>query len=290
MASSVASLVNHLYRLSLKRSSMACCLSNSCFIVHQSRFFSDVKKGGGGGKDDKDEIPVEEILESESMASAANEAEFKAKQKEVLGQEDPFGVFFEDGKEGLGPQLPPIYKRDTTTGRLTGEVEIELSEQDKKTLSADPIERERMLLESVEKHWEKQGREKDGAPKELNKLGARVRRTNMSLNTLGRTVKAQASAEELDDGSELGRDKTGFTNNLTGQEFRSFAEFMRRKHKVDVEEEDIPVMANQSARTRSAEAAMKGGEDPDETELSLKWLTARAQRQMDDSVDDNVSS
>jgi hypothetical protein len=108
----------------------------------------------------------------------------------------------------------------------------------------------------------------------------------MALNTLGRSVKSQASAEELDDGSELGRDETGFTNILTSEEFRSFSEYMKKKHKVDVTEEDIPVEANKSARTRSAAAAT---EDPDQTELSLKWLTVRAQRQMDDSVNDNVS-
>lgn len=202
--------------------------------------------------------------------------------------EDPFGINFQDGSEGLGPNLPPIYKRDTTTGRFTGEIEPELSEKERRILSADPIEKESMLLESVEKHWQEGGQDETGQPAELDRLGARIRQSNIAMNVLGRSVKSQAAAEELDDGSELGRDEDGFSQHLTKEEFRSFAEYMKKKHKVDVQEEDIPVQENKSIRTRKAAAA--ADEDPENLELSLKWLTARAQRQMDDSLDDNPYS
>lgn len=201
-------------------------------------------------------------------------------------KDDPFGIYFDDGSEGLGPTLPPLYQRDTTTGHLTGVIEAVKSETEKRFLAADQVEKDAMLLDSVEKHWQKGGLDEAGQAAELNRLGARIRQSDMALNVLGRSVKAQAAAEELDDGSELGRDESGFSQHLTKEEFRTFAEYMKEKHKVDVSEEDIPVHENKSARTKKAATQ----EDPDNVALSLKWLTARAQRQMDDSLDDNPYS
>lgn len=201
--------------------------------------------------------------------------------------EDPFGIHFEDGQGGLGPTLPPLYQRDTTTGRFTGEIVAELSDTDKRLLSADALEQDAMLLDSMEMHWKKSGTDKAGQPVELDRLGARIRHSDMATNVLGRSVKAQAAAEELDDGSELGRDESGFSQHLTKEEFRTFSEYMKKKHKVDVSEEDIPVQENKSARTRKAASV---GDDPENIALSLKWLNARAQRQMDDSLDDNPYS
>lgn len=204
--------------------------------------------------------------------------------KQVL---DPFGLEFDDGKEGLGPQLPPSFKRDDVTGRFTGEVEVELSNHDKKALSADPIERDHLILEDIEKHWQKSGTDIDGRPKELNQLGARVRHTQMATNVIGRSVQAQAAAEELDDGSELGRDETHFSQNLSKEEFNTFQEYMGSKHKVDVTDDDMPVHENKSERTRKASAVY---EDLDRSDLALKWLTARAKRQMDTGAEDNPYS
>jgi ribosomal protein S18 len=201
-------------------------------------------------------------------------------------EDDPFGMHFEDGVGGLGPTLPPLYQRDTTTGRFTGEIVPELSDAQKRILAADPVEKDAMLLDSVEKHWKKAGQDEAGQPAELNRLGARIRQSDMATNVLGRSVKAQAAAEELDDGSELGRDESGFSQHLTKEEFRTFSEYMKKKHKVDVSEEDIPVQENKSARTKKAATE----EDPENLDLSLKWLTARAQRQTDDSLDDNPYS
>jgi ribosomal protein S18 len=211
----------------------------------------------------------------------------RGSQNKKEDTDDPFGIFFEDGEIGLGPTLPPLYKRDTTTGRFTGELVAELSEEDKRLLKADPMEQDSMLLDSIATHWKKSGRDAAGQPVELNRLGARIRLSDMATNVLGRSVKAQASAEPLDDGGELGRDESGFSQHLTKDEFRTFSAYMKKKHKVDVSEEHIPVQEGKSARTRNATAA---GDDPEHLDLSLKWLTARAQRQMDDSLDDNPYS
>src|SRR5210317_1404381 len=47
--------------------------------------------------------------------------------------DDPFGVDFEDGTDHgkLGPSMPPKYKRDSMTGKFTGETETELSERER---------------------------------------------------------------------------------------------------------------------------------------------------------------
>ena len=50
---------------------------------------------------------------------------------------DPFGVHFEDGDERLGPDIPPKYKRDTMTGKFTGEKEAVLTDKKKKLLNPE---------------------------------------------------------------------------------------------------------------------------------------------------------
>jgi ribosomal protein S18 len=214
-----------------------------------------------------------------------DEVPLKADLEDLSTIDDPFGVDFDDGKDGLGPQknLPPIYKRDSATGRLTGEIEHELSEEEKRVLKADPLEQDDLLLKRFDMHWQKSGLDDSGQPAELDKLGERVRVADMGLNVLGRSVKAQASKDKLDDGSELGRDETGFSHQLTKGEFEAFAKYMDKEHKIKVDEEDIPV-EERPRRTKYME------EDPDNVELSLKWLTSRAQRQMDERLDDNPYS
>jgi ribosomal protein S18 len=211
------------------------------------------------------------------------------KNKDAAAQsEDPFGINYEDGTEQgrVGPegQLPPKYKRDPTTGQLTGDIEHELTEEEKRILKADPLEREKLLIRRVERHWSKEGVDKADQPVPLDILGRGVRDTEIGTNVLGRSVQAQASKEQLEDGTYLGRDETGFSQPLTKKEFGSFSHYMKKEHKVDVTEDDIPVQDSHSGN------ATQPGDDPDELGLSMKWLTARAQRQMDDSVDDNPYS
>jgi ribosomal protein S18 len=210
------------------------------------------------------------------------------KNKDAVSADDPFGINYEDGTEQgrVGPegQLPPKYKRDPTTGQLTGDIEHELTEEEKRILKADPLEREKLLIRRVERHWSKEGLDKADQPVPLDILGRGVRDTEIGTNVLGRSVQSQASREQLEDGTHLGRDETGFSQPLTKKEFGSFSQYMKKEHKVDVTEDDIPVQDSHSG------SSTQPGDDPDELGLSMKWLTARAQRQMDDSVDDNPYS
>jgi ribosomal protein S18 len=117
----------------------------------------------------------------------------------------------------------------------------------------------------------------------------------MALNVLGRSVKAQSSYEILEDGTQLGRDKTGLTQPLTSDEFQVYRKYMKDEYAVnDIDEDDIPVIQpSNTMRYRGKNDDDDDNEDstnPDELQLSLKWLTARAQREMDDLVDDNPYS
>ena len=72
--------------------------------------------------------------------------------------EDPFGVNFQDttstnnSNGNIGPKesLPPNYIRDSATGKFTGEIVIEASQEDKKMLNLGPIAQENLLKKRIE--------------------------------------------------------------------------------------------------------------------------------------------
>jgi hypothetical protein len=74
-----------------------------------------------------DEIPASDKVEIDVSSSGTAAAT-------PLDEEDPFGVHFDDGTDQgkVGVLLPPKYKRDAATGRLTGEVEQELTVEEKR--------------------------------------------------------------------------------------------------------------------------------------------------------------
>ena len=282
-------LVSSSSYLAFQRFSKQQCLSHNLLRSYSSkwrpsrqiRLFTNKRKHAD---DDKKEDLVTEIELEVSSDEQVGEVVDKSSSSSSTVDEDPFGVHFADGEDGLGPERPPIYKRDAATGRLTGEIEQELSEEDKRMLKASPWELDRTFIKRFGQHWKESGLDESGQTAELNKLGERVRQSEMGLNVLGRSAKAQASEETLDDGSKLGRDDTGFSQILTKPEFKSFSAYMKKKHKIEVDEEDLPVQ--EESRTGFS----RQEEDPDSAELSLKWLTARAQRQMDATLDDNPYS
>jgi len=252
------------------------------------RFFSS--SDGSGGDDDK-----------KKNAGADDE-------------DDIFGVNFDDGDDKLGPtsQLPPKFKRDSATGIMTGEVEHEASAADLETikLATDPATRDRFLQNKVNAYWDKLDGYKDDSDSEeanpnknnqwASEMGRHVRQADMGLNVLGRSTKAQATTEvSREDGSSIKGDDTGFSQRLTSDEFESFQAYMKTQHKVDIAREDIPVMEHEKMAepTNPLDAPigdwkrrardMRLG-NPDDAELSSKWMTVLAQRQMKDAnLDDN---
>mmetsp|Transcript_1194 Transcript_1194/g.1561 ORF Transcript_1194/g.1561 Transcript_1194/m.1561 type:complete len:409 (+) Transcript_1194:133-1359(+) len=234
------------------------------------RLFSTT--GGDGGGDDKNNtnvIPPEEEIE------------------------DVFGVNFEDGADKLGTDLPPKYKRDAATGRLTNEVEKELTDKEHKILNDmkdHSNQRERLLQDRITEHWDKNDDGGSDNMKWASDMGQAVREADMGLNVLGRSTQAQAKKEVTqDDGTPIQTDS--FSQRLTKDEFEGFREYMKKQHKVEVSKDDIPVMENEEESLGAWKNRFKSKNDDlfaDEVELSNKWLTSLAQRQMDsDALEDN---
>ena len=319
---------------------------------HQCYFSSDSSSNNNGGDGNGGNIPpgtkgstktpskpirnVDEIIAKEDfrpemmLSRLDNDDELS---QSFVTPEDPFGVLFKDGADRLGPSLPPIYERDSITGRLISEESNHnlgssastsatgmkqqqlLSDQDKHILSMDSVERDMKLLDSIKKHWQEKsknpgtsGDTESSAPatNELAAIGERIRATDMATNVLGRSVHGQKVKEILEDGTEVISRETdhNFSQPLTLEEYQAFEQFMKKKHNVNISVDDIPVSTQQKPNpiqsSIHAEANRAGRMEtkkeeiapvhPDEEEFSLKWLTSRAQRQMDDNLDDNPFS
>lgn len=225
-------------------------------------------------------------LTSARFLSTGNGDGKKGPTNSEISGDDPFGVNFDQGTEpgNLGTNLPPKYKRDSMTGKFTGEEEQEMTGAEKKLLKMDPIEEQEYLLEKVLNDWDLS--EEDGAtgaPKRLSELARRVRRDNMGLNTLGRSVEAQSVKPVLEDGDGGYVDPTGFSKPLSPAEFKVFKEHMKNEYGAEIDEDDIPVEP-----TGNGESLLDGYADTDD--LNNKWLSSRAARFMDDGKDDDPFS
>jgi ribosomal protein S18 len=210
---------------------------------------------------------------------------FSDKKGGKAENDDPFGVHFEDGDETgkLGPKIPPKYKRDSMTGKFTGETEAELSEREKKLLSMDPVEEQEYLLNKVLNDWKVSTEDEEGSAEKLALLAKRVRGDNMGLNTLGRSVESQSLKGKLEDGEDSYADETGFSKPLSPSEFNVFKKHMEEQYKTEIDEDDIPVES-----VDSDDSVLSGYADNED--LNNKWMSSRAMRFMDDTKDDDPFS
>lgn len=199
--------------------------------------------------------------------------------------DDPFGVDFEDGEDHgkLGPSIPPRYKRDLMTGKFTGEKETELSERERKLLKMDTLQEQEYLLEKLMSDWEISDDGEGSGNVKLAELAQRVREDNMGMNVLGRSVEAQSTKGKLEDGEDAYADPSGFSKPLSPAEFEVFKKYMSEEHKVNVEEDDVPV------ESVSKEDSTLQGYADDEY-LNAKWMSSSAVRFMDDTKDDDPFS
>jgi ribosomal protein S18 len=228
------------------------------------------------------------------------------------------GRFLSETKASTGSTLDISSSSNNTTLKQ----KQELSEQDRHLLSMDSMERDMRLLQHLRQHWQQlaQNDQSDtsstttgssnadnttttaGIPPELNAMGERIRTTNMATNVLGRSVHGQRTKEILEDGTEIiSQDEaTHFSQPLTVEEYKTLELYMQQKYPdLNLSVDDIPVSTLQKQNplpqppklTKLQRRKNKNPEPspvhPDEAELSLKWLTSRAQRQMDNGLDDN---
>lgn len=200
--------------------------------------------------------------------------------------DDPFGVDFDDGTDHgkLGPSMPPKYKRDSMTGKFTGETETELSGRERKLLKMDTLEEQEYLLENLLEHWDVDSEEKEGSGNtKLSQLARRIREDNAGLNVLGRSVESQSIVGRLEDGEKAFADPSGFSKPLSPAEFKVFQKYMNNEHGVDIDEDDIPVES-----VSKDDSELLGYADDEY--LNAKWMSSSAIRFMDDSKDDDPFS
>lgn len=201
--------------------------------------------------------------------------------------DDPFGLKFQAGNEpgNLGTTIPPKYKRDPTTGKFTGEEEKEMTPEQKRLVRLDPIEEQEYILEKVYNDWDLAEENEEG-PTKLSELAKRIRHDNMAMNTLGRSVEAQAMKPKLEDGEDGYVDKTGFSKPLSPSEFKAFKKHMKDEYHMDIDDDDIPVEPYEERK--GADSLLDGYADNEY--LNEQWLSSRAARFMDDTKDDDPFS
>lgn len=205
-------------------------------------------------------------------------------------EDDPFGVHFEDGSDlgNLGPKSPPRYKRDTVTGKFTGEEEEELTAAEKKLLNMDALQEQEYLLDKVLNEWDIDATDEDDdsafpEPVKLSQLARRIREDNAGLTTLGRSAESQAVRGKLEDGEDAYVDETGFSKPLSPAEFKVFQKHMKDEEGIQISEDDIPVEP-----TNDDDSVLGGYADTDE--LNTQWMSSSAMRFMDDTKDDDPFS
>lgn len=197
--------------------------------------------------------------------------------------EDPFGVDFQDGTDNLGAKAPPSFRRDQTTGKFTGEIESEITDDERKLLSLTHADRDKTLADRFVRSWNESEKDESGGTSRQAEVAASIRTEEMALNVLGRraadvvnsSIDASGSGSVSGDGEYI--DAAGFSAPLSREEFQTFSKYMEKEHGIsDLSEDDIPVSRNSSG----ADATSTGGSSSD-PDLDLTWLTAAARAEMD---------
>lgn len=172
---------------------------------------------------------------------------------------DPFGVTYEDGETNLGPasELPPKYIRDPVSGKLTGETEHELTEEEKELLNMSDEEKEAILLERFMKSWE------DDDGKKEDSVAKLIRREKMRLNPFGRKASDLPKSTKNDYDDMVSTDDDDSSAPLSPSEFSSFQAYLGKHHKASITTDDIPTITSPVA------PATDRGFDPDQ---DLSWI------------------
>ena len=208
--------------------------------------------------------------------------------------DDPFGLEFKDSNDSksgnLGPKenFPPVYIRDTDTGKFTGKVQTDVSSKDINLLQLDSIDLDKILSQRLKEALSSQRSDLTGSNQLLENLCRRIREEETTLNPLGRQVSDLISAaSEMKDQVVRGADGSILSAPLSPDEFASLKTFMKAsddpspiaKKIIDEADSLIPHVARKSSSKVPSSSKTGSEYDPD---LDLEWMTLAAQRAMSD--------
>lgn len=184
---------------------------------------------------------------------------------------DLFGVHEDHGPDGVGERPPLRSERRNLSS--SGE----LSDSDKALLHSSDDQKEDQMVRRLQEHLATKATPKDFP---LNRAGRRIRETEAALTSLGRSPAAVSSKEPRENQDGLALDEP-----LSEKEFSSFSKYLKENQDIEsITPDDIPTQESSSSTFHSSSFGS------DEDELAARWLTARAERQMDDTIDDNPYS
>ena len=206
--------------------------------------------------------------------------------------EDPFGVHFQDsagqdsGNGNIGPKdsLPPNYIRDSATGKFTGEIQAQVSNEEKTLLNLGPIAKERLLSKKFEQSLIDDS--DDSNSHSMASVARRIREEETAFNTFGRKVTDVAEALSLDNNQHDDEHANANAAPLSPDELESLRRFMQKtssdkdeatQRLMDETDNLIPTVARMS--TNKSASNETNDENPD---LDLEWMTISAQRSMTD--------
>ena len=201
-------------------------------------------------------------------------------------KDDPFGVHFQDGSDGLGPDKPPSYVRDRATGKMTGEVIRELSDADEKLLTSlenDEIAKNRWVMDRLVREWNEE-RDATGESVLQSRVADRIRHRDAALNTFGRSGPATTTTQKGKDasGQETYHDESGFSQPLSPDEFKSLSRYVKQQHGFQIDESTIPVQYGQQQQQQEPDAAYSRNNKKENADL--EWLSVAGQREMDENA------
>ena len=133
-------------------------------------------------------------------------------------------------------------------------------------------------MERIEEDWGLSDESEEADAALRSKLASRIRQDNAGLNVLGRSVEALRTKSILEDGEEGYKDKSGFSKPLSPAEFEVFREHMKEEYDSDISRDDIAV-EDTSRDSLSQNVA-------DNDYLANKWLSSKAMKFMDGSLDE----
>jgi Ribosomal protein S18 len=282
-------------------------------MKHYRVFSTKNGKGSTNNNNNKDETHEEEKVQETSTITNSSTTttvtmdDNKAHDKVATadGEEDPFGLHFQDSLEeesgNIGPRdsLPPNYIRDSQTGKFTGKIRAEVSKEDQQMLNMSQVAKDRLLKLRVEEHISKDDTldsiaatssdDDDDGSYTMANVARRIREEEITLNTLGRKVDDILESISSEDGGPTVTSTS--STPLTPEELESLHKFMQKTSPKNQKDEKLtnllmkeskdllPISIGRKSSTKSAADHVPEGDDVN-PDLDLEWLSAPAQRVM----------